>query len=370
MTPLLASVGLASGVVCLCLLVWLIRAAPGLGWLEPVGRQAHNQHASPVPNIGGVAIFWGIVVATLAWVVVIWVGPLALWDTPSRSLGAMRDRSAESGVLLAAIAAIHLLGLWDDRRPLGPWLKLGGQAAIAGFVVVFAEARVLEALGTWFGGAGVALSVLLSVLWLIVTMNALNFMDNMDGLAGGVAAICAAIFLAISAVTGQWASAAWSAALLGATVAFLLLNFPPARVFMGDNGSMLLGLMLGAIAMKTTYLGGEASVGGAWYGVLVPIVVLAVPLYDFTSVTLLRLARGVSPLTGDHNHFSHRLVRMGMTRRTAVLVIWLCVLATGLSGVMLPRLEGWQAALVGLQTLAVLAVLATLEFAADRRSPR
>ncbi|MEM0913773.1 MAG: MraY family glycosyltransferase [Planctomycetota bacterium] len=369
MTSLLASVGLLASVVCLTLLVWLIRAAPGLGWLEPVGRQAHNQHATPVPNIGGVAIFWGIVVATLAWVVLAWVGPMWWWEEYNASMAALRGQSAASGVLLVAVAGIHLLGLWDDRRPLGPWLKLGGQAAIAGFVVVFAQARVLEALETWFGVAGLAASVLISVLWLIVTMNALNFMDNMDGLAGGVAAICGAIFLANSTVTGQWASAAWSAALVGATIGFLVLNFPPARVFMGDSGSMLLGLLLGVIAMKTTYVG-EGATQGAWYGVLVPIVVLAVPLYDSTSVTLLRLARGASPLTGDHNHFSHRLVRMGMTRRTAVLLIWLCVLATGLSGVMLPRLAGWQAALVVVQTLAVLAVLAVLEFAADRRAKR
>ncbi|MEO0587741.1 MAG: MraY family glycosyltransferase [Planctomycetota bacterium] len=270
--------------------------------------------------------------------------------------------------MLAAIAAIHMLGLFDDRRPLGAWVKLIAQALIAGFVVIFAEARVLEALGAWYGPAGTAASVLLSVLWLMVLTNALNFMDNMDGLAGGVAAICGAIFLANSIVTGQWATAAWSAGLIGAACGFLVLNFPPARVFMGDSGSMLLGLVLGVIAMETTYVvPGEGSGGVAWYGVLVPIVVLAVPLYDFASVTMLRVLRGVSPLQADSNHFSHRVVRMGMTRRSAVIIIWLCVLATGLSGVMLPRLEPWQAVLVALQTAAVLAVLATLEFAATRR---
>src|SRR6185369_6952458 len=100
---------------------------------------------------------------------------------------------------------------------------------------------------------------------------------------------------------------------------------------------------------------------GHWYALLMPLVVLAVPLYDFTSVTLIRLSRGLSPFVGDRNHFSHRLVRMGLSERAAVLVIWLATLSTGLGGVMLARLEGWQAALVTAQAAAMLAVVAVLE---------
>ncbi|MEO0587265.1 MAG: hypothetical protein AAF078_06450, partial [Planctomycetota bacterium] len=106
MTPLIASVLAAAFVVSLCLVVWLVRAAPGLGWMEPVGRQAHNQHAAPVPNVGGIAIFWGLVIATLAWVVTIWVMPANWLDGTRETMAAqqlMRDNSAQAGVLLAAI---------------------------------------------------------------------------------------------------------------------------------------------------------------------------------------------------------------------------------------------------------------------------
>jgi UDP-GlcNAc:undecaprenyl-phosphate GlcNAc-1-phosphate transferase len=150
-----------------------------------------------------------------------------------------------------------------------------------------------------------------------------------------------------------------------------VFNVPPAKVFMGDGGSLVLGLLLAVISIRTTYfdteVGTAASGGakqgapGAWYGVLMPLMVLAIPLYDFTSVTLIRLAQGKSPFVGDQNHFSHRLVRKGLSRRAAVIVIWLCTLATGLAGVMLGSLEGWQAALAAGQTVAILALLALLE---------
>ncbi|MEL7087930.1 MAG: hypothetical protein AAGL98_05730 [Planctomycetota bacterium] len=144
------------------------------------------------------------------------------------------------------------------------------------------------------------------------------------------------------------------------------------------------GVLLAVISVRTTYvvLGGggwglevtedrnasaaQGSASGGWYGVLMPVLVLAVPLYDFTSVTLIRVLNGKSPFRGDHNHFSHRLLRRGLTQKQVLAVIVLAALATGLGGVMLGRVEGWQAALIAVQAGAVIAMIALLEAGARR----
>ncbi len=143
---------------------------------------------------------------------------------------------------------------------------------------------------------------------------------------------------------------------------FLIFNFPPAKVLMGDGGSLVVGLMLAIISIRTTYFSpNDAVMPGAWYGLLMPLMVMAVPVYDCASVVLIRLSEGRSPFVGDRRHFSHRLVSRGLSARTAVIVIWLCTLATGLSGVMLSSLTGWQAGLAAAQTIAIVAVLGAME---------
>ena len=151
---------------------------------------------------------------------------------------------------------------------------------------------------------------------------------------------------------------------MGAGAGFLRFNWPPARLFMGDGGSLVLGLLLAVASVRTTYMKMPTPdmPPSAWYAALMPLVLLSVPLYDMASVTIIRLRHGHSPLRADRNHLSHRLVRLGLSKREAVLVIWLTTLATGIGGVMLPTLHDWQAILVAFQTTAVLAVLAALEW--------
>jgi UDP-GlcNAc:undecaprenyl-phosphate GlcNAc-1-phosphate transferase len=130
---------------------------------------------------------------------------------------------------------------------------------------------------------------------------------------------------------------------------------------MGDAGSLVVGFLVAFCSVRVTYY--DPSMGPApWWAVFTPLIVLAIPLYDLTSVTLIRLAQGRSPFVGDTQHFSHRLVRKGLSRRAAVMVIYACTLAAGLGGILLGRLtEGWAALLVVAQTLAILLVLALLE---------
>ncbi len=365
--------------ICLSLLlIALFLSLPLTGYLTHAGRRwgqmdapdipgsgGRKNHAHATPNTGGIAIFVGVALPLAAMFGATWLIPQDSW----RSLGPLaavaehipglrQQTPAGLGVLLA-LGVMHVLGLVDDRKRLGPFLKLGVQVGVACFLAVFCDVRVLHLLEEPWGVAGLMASVGISVLWMVVITNAMNFLDNMDGLTGGVAAIIASLFLGATLINGQWFIAAMAALMVGSLVGFLVYNFPPAKVFMGDGGSLVVGLLLAIISIRTTYLTGDGQ--SHWHALLMPLILLAVPLYDFTSVTLIRLAQGRSPFVGDQSHFSHRLVRKGLSRRTAVLVIWLCTLATGLSGVMLGSLTPWQALLAGGQTLAVLAVLAMLE---------
>jgi len=147
--------------------------------------------------------------------------------------------------------------------------------------------------------------------------------------------------------------------LSGALCGFLLFNFHPARIFMGDAGSLVVGYTLGVLTVLTTYY--DPAQGLTPLGVVVPLVVLAVPLYDMISVVIHRVRLGLSPLRGDRRHFSHRLVAKGMSTRGAVLTIYLATAATGLSAVVLPRVDWPSAALLLGQCLCVVVMIAVLE---------
>jgi UDP-GlcNAc:undecaprenyl-phosphate GlcNAc-1-phosphate transferase len=243
------------------------------------------------------------------------------------------------------------------------------------------------------------LSIIITATWFVVVTNAFNVLDNMDGLSAGVGAICAGFFLVTTVVAPQpqWFVGACLALLLGALLAFLVFNFPfrspcqsvaagtndaaqgvllrqnGASIFQGDGGSLVVGFLLAFLAVRITYLPLDATAHSShapsllnasqWAALLTPLVILAIPLYDFTSVTIIRLSQGKSPFVGDLQHFSHRLVRHGLSRRAAVIVIYGCTCVTAIGGVALASLRPWQAALVFAQTGLVLMVLALYEWA-------
>lgn len=347
-------------------LSWLLVAlGRRFGHIDQPGAEGHKVHARAVPNIGGIAVFAGVVVPLAAALAAAWLTPASGWGSwlaaLTEHLPGLRRQTPLALAVLAALAVLHVLGLIDDRRRLGATTKLLVQLVVAAALVIFFDMRALKLLDA-YGPAGVAGSVIVSVLWIVAITNAMNMLDNMDGLSAGVGAIIAGLYLAATLIGEQWFVAALAALLLGALLGFLVFNFPSARIFMGDGGSLVLGLLLAVISIRTTYFqGGDPVRPGAWYGLLMPLMVMAVPLYDMVSVILIRLSQGRSPFMADRSHFSHRLVRTGLPAHLAVLIIWLCTLATGLSGVMLSSLAGWQAALAAAQTLAVIALLALLE---------
>ncbi|MBK7405411.1 MAG: undecaprenyl/decaprenyl-phosphate alpha-N-acetylglucosaminyl 1-phosphate transferase [Phycisphaerales bacterium] len=173
------------------------------------------------------------------------------------------------------------------------------------------------------------------MLWIALVTNALNFIDNMDGLCAGVATIAGVCFLAAAIINGYWFIAATLALLVGSCLGFLAFNVPPARIFMGDGGSLILGFTLAFLTVRTTYY--DPARAGGWYGVFMPLAVLAVPLYDFLAVSLIRVRQGRSPFVGDQQHLSHRLVRRGFTKPAAVGLICSLAAITGISGIVLER---------------------------------
>lgn len=388
--------------LCLALiLVAFLVAAPATWLARSVGRRMNaldgagvpGQVKAParrIPNTGGIGIYAGIALPMLAGLAVVW---FEWWDpilehVPGLAahLSGLQQMTGRAGVLLGAFTFLHLLGLVDDRRPLGATLKLVLMLITASIAVTATDSRLLTLLDGRVGGSW--LSIAITVLWVVVITNAFNFLDNMDGLSGGVAAICSSAFLVTALVASppQWFIAAMLALLVGAIAGFLVFNFPwrmrtsdglgerrgGASIFMGDGGSLVIGFLIAILSVRLTYVPHVADTArpdayagalSGWHVLLTPLVILAVPLYDFCSVTLIRLSQGKSPFVGDLQHFSHRLVKHGLTSRAAVLVICGCAAATAIGGIAMPRLEPWQGALVGVQTLLILGVLAGYEWA-------
>jgi UDP-GlcNAc:undecaprenyl-phosphate GlcNAc-1-phosphate transferase len=346
-------------------------SAPMAGQVKEAARQ--------IPNTGGIAIFLGFALPILALLAFAATGSVEPGDPSlfpadlSVHQAGLKSKAGDAIVLLLGLLIVHLLGVIDDRRPLGPWPKLFVVASMALALVVLTRTRLMTMLDARAGGAW--LSITLTVLWIVAITNALNFMDNMDGLAGSVACVASSLLLWTALQSQQWFIGACLALVVGATLGFLVFNFPFTRrgasIFMGDGGSLVLGFLLAFLSVRLTYASipaeqtrwaGEPR-DGAWYGVLMPLCALAVPIYDMLTVSVIRLRQGRSPFVGDLNHLSHRLVRRGLSRRAAVSLIALFTLITGLCGVLLLRVDERGALLAGSMVVLMMLALALIEFA-------
>jgi UDP-GlcNAc:undecaprenyl-phosphate GlcNAc-1-phosphate transferase len=351
---LLVAVAFALG-VALCALVRL--AAPRVGLVDrPGGRKAHRR---PTPLGGGFAIWLTVVLILGAGAAVAWLQPSWLPALVRVHLPGAKARSGSLLGLMALATIIMVVGLADDRRPLGWRPRLAVQLGLATVVAVFyGRITLFPPLShPAFGG-------ILTVLWIAGLTNAFNFLDNMDGLAGSVGLIAALLFATAQLAVGSLFVPAVLLVLVGAIGGFLFHNIYPARLFMGDAGSNFLGFLLGSLTVIGTFTR-PYSESDSPAGVLVPLLVMAVPLYDSLSVMLIRWREGRSLFQPDRRHFSHRLVERGLTPPRAVATIDLVTLAGGLGALLLHRLDWSGAAVVLAQTACLLGVVAVLELSTN-----
>jgi len=380
MLLLIAACALAGLVVSVVTTALMRRLAPRWGLVDhPNSRKVH---IVPTPLGGGLAILCGVLLPLVGAQLVVWLvlrnAIPSGWFPPelSEHLPGIMYRSRLLWTIMLAGIVISALGLVDDLRNLRWQPKLAVQLLVACGVVAGGVRGTLFVDIPWIGWG-------LTVLWIVVLTNAFNFLDNMDGLSAGIGLIAAMIF-AVIMLTGtaqpHWFVAVFLFLLAGSLAGFLMHNWPPARIFMGDTGSCLIGLWLACMTVVGTFYDygrvgflETSDVAGptGTHVILAPLCVLAVPLYDFCSVVLIRLLQGRSPFHADKSHFSHRLVELGMSRKQSVLTIYLITLTTGLGGLLLYQVEGWPGALLVLSMVAcMLAVIAILETAARSAAKR
>jgi UDP-GlcNAc:undecaprenyl-phosphate GlcNAc-1-phosphate transferase len=288
--------------------------------------------------------------------------PARLPEAVRPHLPGLWAKSRELWVLLAGGSAIMVLGLADDRFKLDWRFRLAVQIALATILVLNGWRLSLYIDAPFITGV-------LSVLWIVGLVNSFNMLDNMDGLSAGVAAIAAAMLAAVMLMsphpmTGgpQLFVAGLLLLLVGSLLGFLWHNRPPARLFMGDAGSYLIGYVLAMATLAATF----ASQNTPPHAILAPLCVLAVPLYDTLTVVGIRLRSGLSPFAGDTNHFSHRLVRLGMTKPQAVLTIYFTTATCGLGALLLHRVDVAGAAVILLIVVCILVLVGILEMASRR----
>jgi UDP-GlcNAc:undecaprenyl-phosphate/decaprenyl-phosphate GlcNAc-1-phosphate transferase len=294
---------------------------------NPAARKLHH---SPVPLLGGAAIYIAFIIALLFF-------------------GDRRYINEVVGIFVGA-TLMSLMGVVDDRWGLGSYVKLAGQLAAAG-VLIYSGVQI-RLFYNW-------LDIAVTVAWVVGITNAFNLLDNMDGLSGGIAMIAAVFFTLLAAMGHQYLVGVLAAALAGACAGFLVYNWNPAHVFMGDTGSLFLGFLLAAVGIKLRFPSNSETI--TW---MIPVLVLALPIFDTTLVFVSRLRQGKNPLTTPgKDHVSHRLAVLTGSRREAVLICYLIAGAVGLSAVFVAEANPTEARIVGAAILlAALYGLWWLEF--------
>lgn len=301
---------------------------------KPNERKIHLDHK---PLMGGLAIYVALALALLLF-------------SPPQFL-------AEFGAVLAGAAFLALVGLMDDRYSLGIRPRLAAMA-IAALALAAVGVQVTLFKTPW-------LDIPLTVLWVVTITNATNFMDNMDGLTAGMAALAGLFFLVIALSQGLTLVSSLAAALAGSAIGFLIYNFNPSSIFMGDMGALVLGFILAVLGIKLEF--GTQPLDVTW---MVPLLVLALPLFDICLVVFTRVIEGRSPAQAGKDHTSHRLMSLGLSQRQTLFILYGACAFFGLMALAVSVLPADQAMAVGLANLALLGGLFVVMMMIRRRYQR
>jgi UDP-GlcNAc:undecaprenyl-phosphate GlcNAc-1-phosphate transferase len=344
-----------SGALLAAAIAALLFTPPIRAWARAVGlvdRPGERKiHTMETAYGGGLAV-------ALALALVLAAG---LWLREEYFPGWPKNMKELSGWPLAAICGgafcALLLGLVDDKYKLSPGPKLLVEFCLAGAAVA-AGVRITAFIGDNL------LTQSATICWIVLITNSFNLLDNMDGLCAGVAAIAAAMLGLVALDSGQWNLMIALGALSGACLGFFKYNRSPASIFLGDAGSLFLGFMLACLAPMVNYYRAERA---NHLAIGIPLLIMAIPLYDTCSVILIRLKEHRPVMRGDTSHFSHRLVDLGMSRRQAVFTIHLACLAISLPAIVLGSLPEERGFLIIGQALLVLTLIALLEHAGRKK---
>ncbi len=261
-------------------------------------NQAHKTHRKPIPYLGGVAIMITVLIIVLG-----------------GSLFLKMDGNTSKIVLAIVVPSIliGLVGLADDIKNLSPISRFIAQSIAALFtsIVIISTDTVGSPTGNSY------LDFFITVVWIVGITNAINFFDNHDGGASGTVAISSFMLFMLASTSGQLYIAALAIVLSGSCIGFLYWNRNPARIYMGDAGSLFLGMILATILVRF-----DPNPINRWAGFAIPVLLLALPILDTSVSVLSRIQRGISPFQGGQDHLSHRLVRRGLTRRATAITLW------------------------------------------------
>jgi UDP-GlcNAc:undecaprenyl-phosphate GlcNAc-1-phosphate transferase len=326
------------------LAMWL---SARLRFIDTPGSEAHKQHAAAVPYGGGLAM-----AAALA------VGLVLLPHLEVQMQGESLDHSRLRPVLIGALALL-LVGAVDDRRPLPAWLKLLAQGLVSAWVIPAADLAI-DSLHHW-----PPLAFGITWLWVVMITNAFNLLDHADGLSGSVAVVSAAALLGGSLLDHDLVQALLWMVVIPVLLGFLVWNLPPARIYMGDAGSMPLGFLVACGTLAVTFWPSGTS-GSSPLAVLSPLIITAIPLFDSAVVLSKRLLGGKPLFQGDRNHISHRLTRLGYSPRVSLAVVVALQIALAGSAFTLRLGDQVSAVVVLAQDAAILLAVVLLETIRDR----
>ena len=314
-----------------------IKIAPKIGAMD-IPKDERRMHKKPMPRFGGIAIYLGILAA------------LAVF--------ALKDKGITS--VMTGCTLIYMLGLIDDLKDLKPLVKLCGQIVCA--TVVYIMGVRIEFITNYFGPGNMAFGdvacFIITVLWLIAITNAVNLIDGLDGLAAGIAAISALCIGYVAYIHGQYVPTLAMMAIAGAALGFLPYNFNPAKIFMGDSGSELLGFSIAAVSILGTVKSATIVV------VIIPALVLGLPIFDTVMAIFRRLAKHQSIGTADKDHLHHRIMKAGFGQKREVMILYCISGIMGIVAVLYSR--GLTVEYLGLTAVAIMLIYVLLSDTGNR----